>query len=241
MLQRYQAAVAQAATRGVDGVLQDFETRLAGSKAVICRSPSETLRLAESENKVYATYYQLADAEVQMPSGEKWDALRMVADAALFTNYAEHLRFAALTLTEEGLSNYGLCSWLLRTEMISHRASVMEENSTLFVDRHALKMSDADKVPKGYRATWAERAKLCVAKLAGRIDAAAKPEEYSTLLLRQGKTSAEDDFVEVQVYGPMTIRTIEQITLSARANKAERAMVRGLKEKLDKYGVKLKL
>lgn len=237
---RYQAAVNDADARGAGNVLKDFETATTGSQAVICRSMHEISRLASSENELYSTYYRLADAEVRMPSGEKWDALRTVADAALFTNYADKLRFACLTLTGEGLTNYGACSLLLRTDMIAHRASVMDENSTMLVKHHKIEMGEAEKVPKGYRAVWDERQKLCVAKLAGRIDAGTQPDKYSAILLWQGKGSEDDDFVEVQIWGPMTIRTVEQVALNHRANKAERAIYKGIKEQLDRFGVRIR-
>jgi hypothetical protein len=31
--------------------------------------------------------------------------------------------------------------------------------------------------------------------------------------MKQGKTSADDEFVEIHVWGPMTIRSFEQVTL----------------------------
>ena len=193
------------------------------------------MRMAGSEYELYSTYYKQADADVRTPSGEKWDALRTAADAALFTNYHDELRFAALTLDEQGLSNYGACSWLLRVEMIAHRTSVMDENSTMFVKHHDLKLGDADQVPPGYRAVWDERGKLAVAKLGDRIDATTTAAEYSATLLRQGSGSADDEFIEAQVYGPLTIRTIEHLTINPRASKAERAVAKALKEKLKSF------
>lgn len=221
-------------------MLKQIEGAFLRSQAVINRSMHEISRLCASENEVYSTYYLLADADVRLPNGEKWDALRTVADAALFTNYATNLRFACLTLTGEGLTNYGPCSLLLRSEMISHRASVMDENSTMFVEHHDIKMRDADKIPHGYRSVWEERHKLCVAKLASRLDAGTQPDKYSLILLRPGHDSENDDFVEVQVFGPMTIRTVEQVSLKARANKPEKAIYKALREQLMRFGVKIK-
>jgi hypothetical protein len=238
--QRYQAAIAEAEARGDGTRLKDFETALLTSKAVISRSLHETLRLAGSEHEVYSTYYKLMEAQTRLPKGETWDALRTSADAALFTNYARELRFAALTLNEEGLSNYGLCSWLLRTDMIADRTSVMDENSTMFAKHHDIRLGDADKIPKGYRAIWGERARIGVAKLGVRIDAHTDPEEYSTLLLKQGMGSEDDDFIEAQIFGPLTIRTIERITVNSRASKQERAILKGLKEKLKEFSVGVK-
>jgi hypothetical protein len=68
------------------------------SRAIIARSLSEFLRLAMSDHEVYATYYQLVEAEVRIPGGGKWDGLRRLADDTLFPGYKDQIRFGALTL-----------------------------------------------------------------------------------------------------------------------------------------------
>jgi hypothetical protein len=137
--------------------------------------------------------------------------------------------------------NYGKCFIILRTEMIAHRASVFEENSVLFMKHQGIAMEDAHELPRGYRATWENRGQLCVAKLAAKIDGATLPDAYSGLLLQQGKTSEEDDFVEVHIWGPMTIRTVEEVTLNPREKRAARAITsRATRERLAKFGVIIK-
>jgi len=237
--QRYQAAKADANARGADKAVSDFESAIADSVAVMTRHLLEVQRLSLSDNELYATYYQLIEAGVKVPKGEKWDPLRAVADSALFPNYKQHIRFAALALNEIGLSNYGDCSIVFRTDMIAHRASVFEENSVLFMKNKNILMSDADKLPQGYRATWQDRGKLCVAKLAGSIDPATQPDKYFEVLLRQGAKSEDDEFVEVHIWGPVTARTIEQVTLTVK-KKTPRSIYKALKEKLVKAGVTLK-
>ena len=233
---RYQVALDDVVKRGAIAVLQDFETALKNSRAVICRWLPETQHMASSEFASYSTYYKLARAQVKTPTGEEWDRMRTTADAALFTNYQEELRFAALTLNDEGLFNYGRCSWVLRTEMIAHRTSVMDENSTAFYHRHKKKK----QMPLGYRATWEERAKLGIAKLGAQVDTATTAAEYSALLLQQGRDSGEDQFIEAQIYGPLTIRTIAHVTLTPRATRAERVMAKDLQDKLKGFGVTYK-
>jgi hypothetical protein len=163
-----------------------------------------------------------------------------VTDEALFPNYKEEIRFAALSLNGMGLSNYGDCFVVLRTEMIAHRASVFEENSVLFMKHHDIKVSKAHELPPGYRATWGERAKLCVAKLADRIDAATPRGAYSRILLRPGSASEGDDFVEVHVWGPMTIRTVERVIFNKPTSRAAREITsRANKQRMTKFGVTL--
>jgi hypothetical protein len=163
-----------------------------------------------------------------------------LADEALFPYYKDKIRFAVLTLDEAGLSNFGDCFLVLRTEMIAHRASVFEENSLLFFSKHFAPILGKPHLPHGYRATWDERAMLCVAKLADRIDDATKPGAYSGILLRQGSTSEEDDFVEVHIWGSMTIRTLERVIFKEPTSKVARAITnRANKQRMAKFGVTL--
>src|SRR5215212_10954932 len=60
---RCQSAKSVLSARGVTSSLEDFETAVANSKAVITRSANELQRLATSDNEIYATYYQLTEAE----------------------------------------------------------------------------------------------------------------------------------------------------------------------------------
>jgi hypothetical protein len=240
---RYNKAKNDAVASGVIANVDDFEKALNKSCAVINRSTTELLRLAGSDFEIYATYYELSSS-VRMQSGEIWDSRRQSADAIFFTGYHEGIRFASLSLDSIGLSNYGECSWVLRENMIAHRASLFVENTTLFYLKGNIR--EAKAVPKGYRAIWADRAKLCVVKLASKIDMATTPAQYSDILMHQGATSADDEIVEVHIFGSMTIRTIEEITFNpvpTTISKTERtmklAMIEGIKEKLGKYGVKV--
>ena len=238
---RYRAAVTSIGGRGAAQTLQDFERALENSRAVIARSAGELQRLAKSDKEIYATYYALLRSGVIAHTSDKWSLLRALADEAMFHGYKEDIRFAALTLDMQGLANYGDCYIVLRTEMVAHRATVFEENSTMFMRRHGVLMSEADKLPRGFRATWANRGRLCVANFFSEIDANTTGSEYSKLLVRQGATTADDDFVEVHVWGPMTIRTFEQITVKARTRRAHRAIIGALKESLDKVSVRLQV
>jgi len=236
---RYQSARVDALARKSDKVLQEFENALAGSKAVITRYQSEVLRLATSTRQLYGPYYQMIQAGLRLPDGDEWDVLRQLADTLLFPDYKEEIRFGALSLDGGGLPNYGDCSIVLRDVMIADRASVFEENSALFVERHHIKISRKPNMPKGHRATWPERAKLCIAKLHAKIDAATTPDKYSRILLTPGATSEDDEFVEVHIFGPMTVLTMERvIVISPKASKRA-TITRAIKSKLAKHGVKV--
>jgi len=235
---RYQAAKADAVARNADGPLKDFEKAMAGSKAVMARSEIELIRLASSDRQLYVTYHELTESGIRLPDGNEWDLLRELADTVLFAKAKKHIRFGALSIDDSGLPNYGPCSIVWRDEMISHRTSVFEENSALFMERRGIKISRAPKLPKGYKATWGQRAKLCVAKLGAKIDSTTTPDKYSAILLKEGATSEDDDFVEVHIFGPMTVLTMEQVIVTS-PNRSQRATIlKAIKIKLAKHSVR---
>ncbi|HZT59098.1 MAG TPA: hypothetical protein VFA21_10770 [Pyrinomonadaceae bacterium] len=238
---RYEAAKLAARSRGAEALraVESFEAEVSNTRAVIARPAGELQRLSTSDREGYASFYELIEAGIRFPSGNKWDALRPAADETLFPYYKDKIRFAALTLDGKGLPGYGECFIVLRTEMIEHRASAFEENSLLFFSKHFKTGIDEEtRLPRGYRATWGERGKLCVAKLAGGIDGATTPDAYSGLLLRQGPRPEEDDFVEVHVWGPMTIRTVERVSFNKPTSRTAREITnRANKQRLAKFGV----
>ena len=237
LVRRYHKAKKAAATRDAGPVLQDFEAAMGRSQAVLARPLGEVERLATSDKQGYATYHQLLDAGLLLPDGNGWDLLRTLADDALFTGYKEHIRFAALSLDGVGLSNYGECSISFRDDMIAHRASVFVENSAVFMKRRGVKPDQVEKKTRGHRAIWRDRAMLCVAKLGERVQPATRPDAFGGMLLQQGATGEDDEFVEVHVYGSMTARSFERVILTKRLR--SKARLRKLREQLGKLDVEL--
>lgn len=229
---RYQAALREAEGRGARAVVESFEAAAQASQAVMARPLRELDRLASSDRELLSTYYNLLQAEVRLPHGNDWDRLRGIADEALFPGYKEHIRFAALSLDGAGLPHYGDCSFLLRESMIAHRASVYEENSALALKKHRY------EPPTGHRATWNERGKLCVAKHGREIEVTTTPQQFLGLLLAPGPTPEEDRFVEVHIWGPMSMRTVERV-LAAPPRKGQRSVWKALRDRLNKVGVDL--
>ncbi len=234
---RYEEALQRAVSCGCQKVANEFEEALSYSKAVIARNLLEADRLASSDNQLYATFYQLVQGGVRLPSGSKWDALREVADGAIFPGYKKNIRFAALSLDGCGLSNYGECFLVLRNDMIAHRASVFEENSVKFMEKHNIRMSEAHQLPSGYRAEWGERSKLCIAKMVDQLGEDMRSAAFPGMLLKEGKSSEGDSFVEVHIWGPMTVRTFERVIVNRPKRRADRVIFKSLREKLAKVDV----
>jgi len=167
------------------------------------------------------------------PGLEKDDPLsryRRIADEVLFSGNQSKMRFGVLSLDGGGLSKYGSCSLVLRDNMIERRTSFFQEDSALFLHEHGFQL------PPGYRATWQDRGKLCIAKLAADI-IRKRPsvDQFSSLLLRERLTSTDDEFVEAQLWGPITIRTVERVRIS----RDRRALLPRLEKRLASFSVDL--
>lgn len=232
---RYREALQEAELRGCREIVEGFEAVTRQSKAVVNCRFAEADRLASSDRQLLGTYYQRLEAELQAPYGNAWDRWRQITDATLFPLYFRRIQFAALTLDGIGVQSYGECSLVLKEALIADRTSVFEDNSAVF-------LRDRDfKLLPGHRATWSERSKLCVAKLAAQIDGTAKPSDFPGLLLRQGATPEEDRFVEVHVWGALTIRAVERALLSSAARKAGQVIRRAFRARLLAWGVALEV
>lgn len=55
-----------------------------------------------------------------------------------------------------------------------------------------------------------------------------------------GTTSSDDDFIEVNIYGPMTIRTFQKVVVDGSRSRRN-AYVRALRERLPHFGVELEV
>lgn len=237
LARRYEIAVEAAELRGATDVMRAFESAARASKAVIARPLAEAERLASSDRALYSTYYRLIEAEVLLPSGEKWDSMRQIADTILFSLNAKHIRFAALSMDESAPASYGECCLVLREDRIAHRASLFEDNSAIFIADQRYNLEP------GFRATWEERAMLCVAKLAERLQVDTPSSQFPRVLMEPGATSAEDRFVEVHIWGTLTRRSLEKVRVAAgsRSNRPNKGRLKALRDRLAQAGVSLEV
>lgn len=219
---RYDDARDAAAQVGLPELAEQFETHVEGSFAVMCVKFGELDRLASSESELKSTYYLTADTRVpppRPPEGTDWNRIREVVDTAVFGDEAKrHIRFAALSTSATGLTAYGPCTLVCATSQIMDRASTFEMNTCqFFIDRGGVGIGQTVVVPEGHRSTWADRAKLAVAKLARRLLPDMTQSQFSDILLTAGATTADDDFIEVHIFGVMSVQTLEQVTIDESA------------------------
>ena len=233
LLKLYQNQLERAATRGSKANEEDFERSVEHSQAVMVRTLAAVLWLAESDSNLVSTYSKMIEGEVRLPDGNEWDLRREYAAVRVFPHYGDNIRFAALSLDGVGLlSSYGTCSITLKDGMI-------QERSTVFAGNSALLPMNGSPPPRGVRATWLDRAKLAVAELSDAVNAGTDPHEFPAILLRQGTPGVDQTYIEVHIWGSMSVRTFERVVLTADESQVGGALVAALREELLKNNVPL--
>lgn len=221
---RYQLAMKKHAGQPTLDAIHAFEALAKTSQAVITCRLKDVETLVSSDSELFATYYQLIFV-TYLPAGGYWDKWRQSAEVAIFgyKNVPE-IRYAALSTDGQGLTNYkdGECFIHLRDEMIGHRATVFEENNVLF----HLKNQGPDYPPPGHMATWENRHRLCVVKLHDKIANGLANPDFAAILLKNGATTADDDFVEVHIFGPMTRRTFSKVVVAKPAARTQTPLLK---------------
>jgi hypothetical protein len=238
---RYQSALSQSEKQSTIDTMRTFESRLKTTQAVMTCRLKDAETLISSDSELFSTYYQLINVTF-LPKGGEWDDWRQTAEVKLFgvKNVGE-IRFAALSADGNGLTNYkdGECFIHLREDMIGHRATVFEENNVLLF-RKFLKHLDRGYPPPGHMASWEDRHKLCIAKLHGKIQNGAGNAEFAAILLKNGQSTADDDFVEVHIFGPMTRRTFSKIVV-AKPKTRTRTALKMLRDQAEAASLELEI
>ncbi len=206
------------------------------SVAVVNVSARYALDFLESNTLLYATYARLVESGARRPASGVDDTRRRSVESMLFGSYAEEMRYAALSLGGLGLVSYGPITMVLRDLAVAQRASLLEENSFQFVEKHMLRPGLS--FPIGYRCPWPTRHYMAMAKCGAKIDGRTTGADHRELLLRQGSGRSTDDFIEVYIFGPFGRGAVERIVLPMQVPKGvARSELRMLRAKAKLRGV----
>jgi hypothetical protein len=156
--------------------------------------------------------------------------LRPVVDQIMFPNYYRRIQFAALGLADQGLASYGSCAIWLKSDMIENRASVFDSNTLIWLLDKSPRFEEILDVSPGYRATWGDRARLAVAKLAPLIRHGLSIDEFDDVLLHRGANTKEDDFIEVHIWGKLTSWTIQSVHLGEGKDDTEHLYLNSIRD-----------
>src|SRR5690242_2288098 len=108
---------------------------------------------------------------------------------------------------------------VLKDVAIADRATVFEENSVSFCERHELGV--ARQLPAGHRATWEDRALLAIAKLEPKLAAGTTAKDFPGIVLAE----CEQDFIEVHIFGSLSRKSIERIVARCPKSEADRILL----------------
>ena len=86
---------------------------------------------------------------------------------------------------------------------------MFEENPFTFCERH--RIVAGKRCPLGFRAVWADRDKLAMAKLVEKLRPDTEPKDYPSILLNQASSSADSDFIECHIYGAVHPSSVERV------------------------------
>ena len=232
---RYQAAYIAANARNATEALNTFDDALVHSSAVMCRGTLKVLELLKSDSVLWTSFYKQVNQAARAAQYSKWDKGRQAVDSSLFPLYADEILFAALSLTDLGAKYYGDCHLVLKPDVIGNRASVFEENPFLFFRRHGVIVGS--EAPPGFRATWGNRNKACVAKLHSRITKETVPDEFADILLSNDEE--ESDFVEVHIFGTLHRRAISKVTFVNARTAVQQVLIESATKDLQKLGIEV--
>jgi len=206
---RLNAAQTTASARGVLPMLEDFGQKVLRSRAVLARSLGDLDSLVKSENALYVNFHSQVRAGSRIPEDNQWDKGRVAAESTINPGCYEKINYTALSLDGFGVLWWGEYSIVLREIHIANRTSVFEENVFVFCERYRVVAGQAP--PLGFRATWAQRHELAMAKLVSKFERATRLEQYAPILLDQGTSKENADFIECQICGPLHRASVERV------------------------------
>jgi hypothetical protein len=225
----YEEACNDLDKRDARTVREQLEAAMVDAKAVVALPIAFTHQLVRS-NSIHQTYHQLVESEVRRAASLEDDIRRGVVDNALFGSIAKNIHMAAVSLDGRGLKSYGSIHVELKSIVCENRATLLIENSFNFIEKNARALPS---LPKGFRATWADRAMLAVVKLAPEIALSTVPGEFPSLILTSSGDRRTDRFMEVHVWRAWDAQAISKVGIPATGgNLVENAQIAEIRDRL---------
>lgn len=211
---RFEAAKRKARSRKLEQPFNNCRDTIDKNSSVVVAMPAAVARkLAEDPRELYVNIEKLVGAGVRCPPAPQDDRHRCAVTGFLFGSYGPKITYGVLSLNDEGLPTYGRVFCRLRNVAIQNRTSFLEENSFTFVRKHNLRLHSS--IPEGYRAVWQNRHQLALAKISESLTTASGVSAWQKLLVySDGKTRANDDFIEAHIYDSFDIGAVERMVVA---------------------------
>ena len=201
--------------------LRDFENTVATDSVVLKNVELDMLRNWVMDPHPCYPYQEAVKRGIAVAKQPENDITRAMVDAALFGSYGYNINFAALAINHIGLVSYGAFSIKLARARIENMASLLEENSYDFVEKASNTVMNP-QLPKGFISDWQNKHKLVVAKLHPEVTDVTLSENFARILLHSNSNRWEDRFVEVHIWGALTVDAIESVKQIARLRTSTR-------------------
>lgn len=233
---RVRQVLDDALERGCHDACLRFARAVQRSAAVVNVDVDTAKSLFKHPLHLYTPYGVQVDAGMRSPAESQHDQRRRSVDGALFGSYGSRMRCAALSLDGRGLASYGPVTLELTDVSVAARASVLEENSYDFTARH--RVGGGRRAPHGFRAPWATRHLVALAKLGGRVRADADETAIARLLIEPATRRADDQFIEVHLWEGFDYRAVRRVRMPAKPSpEASPAELESLREVLRSRGI----
>jgi len=235
---RYSAARAKCDQDGRRAIADEFDAACKNTRAVFALRVQKLYREISTGSDLFETYYDLERLKNRVDAGPglDWARLRPQAEIELLGDHVniDQIHYACLSLEGHFLDHYGDCVVTLSEKMTAHRISCFEGNTAV---QYHQKRDFSGLI----RSDWYNRHEICFAMFAGLLELGSTPADFPAILVQSGRTSAEDQFVEVHLFGPMTLRTFESVRFDRKKHNSREAtlLVDGIIDKLNACNIEV--
>lgn len=227
---RYKDAINYTVASGNEKVLNGFEDYFQKNAHAVININIHALSDWLLRDDAYKNYYRLTDTGIRDIASPENDRKRNIIDGFLFGSYGSDMIFAALSLKRQGLHSYGECTVVLEDDVIASRATVMEENSYNFAEKHGINF-DKPQIPPGYRATWENKMKLAVSKKYLQFHEPFTDGDFQDWVLMCDGDRRNDDFIEVHVFGELSELAVNSMSIPSGRTRKVNLEIEKIEEK----------
>ena len=210
---RYQALLAKVR----QAEIARFETIINREGKVVVNMPSEVLRLMVNENEDYLSYQRGVEQGKISKRNFKQDRFQCIVESVFYGFDGRNIVYAALSLDDNGVANYGDVSVVLKTKSIEKRTTFFERDTFLvFKDLTAIGWRLDEDVPAGYCGIWQDRHKIAAIKHGAQIRDTHQITDFAAMILKNGDDRTDAEFIELHVFNTITPNNFEKITFQKK-------------------------
>jgi hypothetical protein len=237
LFERYASVENSIQQRDISDVTKNFQGYIQeNAKLVLAKSVVDVIGIS-NPNKMFATFHQEVRMNARIAQDNQFDKNRDGFESIVNPQYYEKIHYAALSLTNKGITYYGAVQLSLDLNKVKHRTTLFEENSHSFITRH--KLTGADSAPKGYRATWDDKAILATIKCSHKLSKNTTESSYSSIIVND--TSEDPDFIEAHIYGNISGFAIQSMGIIDDCSEDEKLMFKVNEKAFIKLGITIQV